>query len=92
MIDDAELRQLFRAHRKPVRLQSENDDLLSVNRTFDPYLQLHRRRSSAGLINLALLHETALLEACTRLRVCPECDLIFVARRRLRASAFLGAG
>jgi hypothetical protein len=47
-----------------------------------PYLHLARRRSLEGLADQVVMAAARLLEACDRLRVCPECDRIFVARRR----------
>jgi hypothetical protein len=90
LVDDGALRQVWervcaltRAHQAGVMLPL-GEELLRRAPTTSPgsYLRLERHRVIEGLADRVVFNSARLLEACDRLRVCPECDRIFVARRR----------
>ena len=88
LVDDAALHTLWervgalaQAQRTPAPLPS-GDDMLTQRVRSGPYVRLERVRAVKGLANVVILSTAKLLEACDRLRECPECHRLFVARRR----------
>jgi hypothetical protein len=88
LVDDGALRQVWervgaltRAHQAPVVLPP-GEEILTVNYRGGPYVRLTREWVTNSLADLVILRAVSLLEDCDRLRICPECDRIFVARRR----------
>ncbi len=85
--DDPALRELWlrigalaRAHQSPVPLP---DTKFTLSRRADPkYVVLERTLQISDFGPLVLHRIVDLLTACTRLRECPECHNLFVARRR----------
>ena len=88
LVDDGALRQVWervgaltRAHETPVALPPGEEKLREMYRG-GPYLRLTRERVTNSLTEFVILEAASLLEGCNRLRICPECRRIFVARRR----------
>jgi hypothetical protein len=88
LVDDAALRAVWarvvaltRAHREPVALPLRKEMFMQLS-TGGSYLRLSRRAEVVGLADQIIIEAARVLEGCERLRVCPECDRIFVARRR----------
>jgi hypothetical protein len=88
LVDDAALRALWeavgrlaQAHRTEAPLPGAEETLARASYGRG-YVRLHRRRQLKGLTDFVILEAASLLAACERLRECPECHLLFVARRR----------
>jgi hypothetical protein len=88
LVDEAALRAVWarvvaltQAHREPVPLPAQKEMFMRLT-TGGSYLRLSRRSDVAGLADQIVIEAARVLEGCERLRVCPECDRIFVARRR----------
>jgi len=87
LTDDKALRSLWdaigkltNAHRAPMEWSARGT--FKRKEAPGPYIRLHFERYAGNLFGAACVAVEDLLGACTRLRECPECQRLFVARRR----------
>ena len=87
LTDDRSLRAVWRsvrnyadAHRAPFGMSFGGT--FKRLETPGPYVRLHLEAQARGLANALRFAVVEVLSACTRLRECPECHRLFVARRR----------
>ena len=79
----AQLGALATAHHQPgAKLPAAKEERLQQTWPAAPYVKLERVRQLDGAAAIRLDAAAAVLAACTRLRECPECRRLFVARRR----------